>query len=211
MDLDAFLNRLDKCIQTGDRKWKACCPAHDDRDPSLSITEGDDGKILVHCFAGCTAQDIAQSLGLRVTDFFREDQFNRFMEHNREPPGIASRHRGDKARRDGDKARDNATANQSYNGASGVWLGRERRGEIEHRIWFCCLYLSDVIAAIEPNDYDTVTFNKYWRQLIYYDMPLLEQKGERELIAKVEVAVNLWSKVFAPNSQPLDDIGVNNK
>lgn len=35
------------------RGWKARCPAHDDRNPSLSIGETADGKVLVKCFAGC--------------------------------------------------------------------------------------------------------------------------------------------------------------
>ncbi len=33
--------------------WMARCPAHDDRKPSLSIREGDHGKVLVCCHAGC--------------------------------------------------------------------------------------------------------------------------------------------------------------
>lgn len=33
--------------------WMAPCPAHEDRDPSLSIRDADDGKVLVHCHAGC--------------------------------------------------------------------------------------------------------------------------------------------------------------
>jgi hypothetical protein len=33
--------------------WMAPCPTHEDRDPSLSIRDGDDGKVLVHCHAGC--------------------------------------------------------------------------------------------------------------------------------------------------------------
>lgn len=33
--------------------WLACCPAHEDRSPSLSINAGDDGRVLLKCFAGC--------------------------------------------------------------------------------------------------------------------------------------------------------------
>ena len=33
--------------------WMAPCPTHEDRDPSLSIRDADDGKVLVHCHAGC--------------------------------------------------------------------------------------------------------------------------------------------------------------
>jgi len=41
--------------------WKACCPAHEDRNPSLFLADGDDGLALV-CYAGCSYRDIAQAL-----------------------------------------------------------------------------------------------------------------------------------------------------
>lgn len=40
----------------------ACCPAHNDRNPSLSISEGDDGRPLVHCFAGCPQDAVIEAL-----------------------------------------------------------------------------------------------------------------------------------------------------
>ena len=40
------------------------CPAHEDRTPSLSISEGEDGKILLHCFAGCGFDEIISAAGL---------------------------------------------------------------------------------------------------------------------------------------------------
>jgi putative DNA primase/helicase len=39
----------------------ARCPAHDDRNPSLSIRETD-GKVLVHCHAGCQQRDVIAAL-----------------------------------------------------------------------------------------------------------------------------------------------------
>lgn len=42
-------------------RWVARCPAHDDAAPSLSIGTGDDGRVLLHCFAGCTFADIAST------------------------------------------------------------------------------------------------------------------------------------------------------
>ena len=33
--------------------WMARCPAHDDREPSLSLRVADDGKLLIRCHAGC--------------------------------------------------------------------------------------------------------------------------------------------------------------
>jgi len=38
--------------------WMARCPAHDDRRPSLSIDETADGRVLVHCHAGCDQRDV---------------------------------------------------------------------------------------------------------------------------------------------------------
>jgi hypothetical protein len=42
--------------------WTAHCLAHDDRNPSLSIREGYDGKVLVHCFAGCEQKAVLNAL-----------------------------------------------------------------------------------------------------------------------------------------------------
>ena len=48
--------------------WHACCPAHEDRSPSLSVNEGDDGRALVRCHAGCTVEAVCAAVGLRVAD-----------------------------------------------------------------------------------------------------------------------------------------------
>jgi putative DNA primase/helicase len=45
--------------------YVACCPAHDDRKPSLSIRLGHDGRILVHCHAGCEQSQVISALELR--------------------------------------------------------------------------------------------------------------------------------------------------
>src|SRR5690606_37511242 len=54
----------------GAGEWKACCPAHDDRTPSLSISEGENGKVLLHCFAGCDVADVVAAMGLATSDLF---------------------------------------------------------------------------------------------------------------------------------------------
>src|SRR5215469_1416559 len=46
-------------------QWMARCPAHDDHTPSLSIARGDQGKVLLKCFAGCTYESIIDALGGR--------------------------------------------------------------------------------------------------------------------------------------------------
>lgn len=69
MSVDNLLSRLD-AVKGGHGRWIARCPAHDDRSPSLSICECDDGRILVHCHAGCSPADIMSAVGLSMTDLF---------------------------------------------------------------------------------------------------------------------------------------------
>jgi hypothetical protein len=49
----------------GARQWQARCPAHDDHDPSLSITESREGMTLIHCFAGCEQGAVIDALKAR--------------------------------------------------------------------------------------------------------------------------------------------------
>ena len=46
------------------------CPAHDDRNPSLSINEGMDGCVLLKSHAGCELDGIVAALGLSKSDLF---------------------------------------------------------------------------------------------------------------------------------------------
>ena len=52
----------------------ARCPAHGDRSPSLSISNGRDGRILLRCHAGCDTFAIVKALGLQVSDLFATDR-----------------------------------------------------------------------------------------------------------------------------------------
>ena len=54
------------------RGWSARCPAHADRANSLSIAVGDDRRVLVNCFAGCSTSAIVQAVGLKLRDLFGE-------------------------------------------------------------------------------------------------------------------------------------------
>ena len=71
MNIDDFLARLTKVRPSGSNKFMACCPAlaHDDKNPSLSISFNNEG-IGVHCFAGCDKADILSAIGLDFTDLF---------------------------------------------------------------------------------------------------------------------------------------------
>jgi hypothetical protein len=65
-----LLDRLDRVKSTGIGRWITSCPAHEDRSPSLSIREVDDGRILLHCFGGCQTEDVLTALGLTMCDLF---------------------------------------------------------------------------------------------------------------------------------------------
>ena len=52
--------------------WSARCPAHEDRRPSLSVSEGENGTVLVHCHAGCEFEQICDAVGLRGADLMTD-------------------------------------------------------------------------------------------------------------------------------------------
>ena len=70
---ERLLDRLEAVRRTGPGRWLARCPAHEDRSPSLSIREADDGRVLIHCFAGCGAAEIVAAVGLDLADLFPPD------------------------------------------------------------------------------------------------------------------------------------------
>ena len=69
MTVDEFVSRLERPRRSS-TGWTARCPAHEDRTPSLSVREGDDGRVLVHCHAGCVTEKVCAAVGLRVYDLF---------------------------------------------------------------------------------------------------------------------------------------------
>ena len=70
MTAETIISRLEKVRRTGDRRWVALCPAHEDRRPSLTVREADDGRVLLCCFAGCTTENILNSIGATWADVF---------------------------------------------------------------------------------------------------------------------------------------------
>ncbi len=70
MRVEAILGQLRQVRRNGSG-WQALCPAHEDRNPSLSIRESN-GKILLHCFAGCMVDAVCAALGIAVRDLFEK-------------------------------------------------------------------------------------------------------------------------------------------
>ncbi len=82
MSLEKIASRLDGVKMTGTDRAIARCPAHEDRSPSLSIRETEDGTILIKCFAGCGASDVVSAIGLTLADLFPERPHSKSMKPN---------------------------------------------------------------------------------------------------------------------------------
>lgn len=55
---------------TAKQQWEARCPGHEDRKASLAIGIGNDGRILLHCHAGCDLARILEAAGISQKDLF---------------------------------------------------------------------------------------------------------------------------------------------
>lgn len=67
--IDRLTSRLESVRRAG-TGYMAKCPAHSDRCASLSVSEAEGGKVLLHCFAGCSAADVLAAVGLTLAALF---------------------------------------------------------------------------------------------------------------------------------------------
>src|SRR5919106_2765137 len=68
-DFEDVLDKLEVASRNGE-KAISFCPAHDDcNNPSLSL-KAENGRLLLHCFAGCRPEDIVSEIGLHMKDLF---------------------------------------------------------------------------------------------------------------------------------------------
>ena len=71
MRLNDILQGL-KGVAGNGGQYTALCPAHEDKNPSLAISEKG-GKILIHCHAGCPKESIVAAMGLELKDLFIDE------------------------------------------------------------------------------------------------------------------------------------------
>jgi hypothetical protein len=69
MSIDVLLDRLDAVRKSGKGYIAKCC-SHQDKNPSLSLMVLSDGRILIHCHAGCSTYDVLSAIGLEMGDLF---------------------------------------------------------------------------------------------------------------------------------------------
>ncbi len=70
MSAETLLQRLDKVKRTGPDRWIASCPTRHDKNPSMTIRELPDGRVLVHDFGGDSVHEILAAVGLEMSDLF---------------------------------------------------------------------------------------------------------------------------------------------
>ncbi len=76
MSAERLLERLDKVKPVRGKhpqNWVACCPSHDDKTPSLAVSETADGQVLINCWAGCTWKQIAEAAGVDQNELFARE------------------------------------------------------------------------------------------------------------------------------------------
>ena len=76
MKAHLITEKLEYCRQVSSDKWIARCPAHDDRSPSLSVKAISNDRTLIHCHAGCGANDILDALGLDYSALYPDEGEN---------------------------------------------------------------------------------------------------------------------------------------
>ena len=70
MSANTLLSHLNGVKRAGPGRWIARCPAHEDKSPSLSVRETEEGRVLVRCFAGCEFEEIVATAGVEVSEMF---------------------------------------------------------------------------------------------------------------------------------------------
>jgi hypothetical protein len=75
VDTEGILNLLSSVRPLGNNRYIALCPAHEDHSRSFTLRQTEDGKLLIHCFAGCRPTDICQALGIRLADLYSTSRF----------------------------------------------------------------------------------------------------------------------------------------
>lgn len=68
--IERLLSKLKGVKSAGSDRWMALCPAHDDKQSSLSVRIGNDQRAVMYCHAGCSVPTIIAAIGLSMGDLF---------------------------------------------------------------------------------------------------------------------------------------------
>jgi hypothetical protein len=83
--IDRLLPLLERVKRTSPNTWVASCPTRDDRHPSMTIRELDDGRVLIHDFGGNSPAEILAAIGLTFSDLYPERATDHHVKGQRRP------------------------------------------------------------------------------------------------------------------------------
>ncbi|MCF7802669.1 MAG: DUF6371 domain-containing protein [Candidatus Marinimicrobia bacterium] len=81
MKFEELLSNLQGVKEGQGGQFTALCPAHKDHEPSLSVKQTQDGTMLLKCFTGCSVEAICQSIGIQVSDLFKNKHRKESQQH----------------------------------------------------------------------------------------------------------------------------------
>jgi hypothetical protein len=85
MSAELLLSKLHRVKRVGPGKWSASCPTREDKSPSLSIRELDDGTVLLHDFGGDSVEAILGAVGMTFNDLYPAKPERNFSKPLRRP------------------------------------------------------------------------------------------------------------------------------
>lgn len=85
MSAELLLSKLHRVKRVGPGKWSASCPTREDKSPSLSIRELDDGTVLLHDFGGDSVEAILGAVGMTFNDLYPAKPERHFSKPLRRP------------------------------------------------------------------------------------------------------------------------------
>ncbi len=144
-----ILTRLNKVRARGTDKFQAQCPSHEDRNPSLTIAEGERG-LLVRCWAGCTLEEITRALGLTIRDLFYDSNPDpRAVRAAQQRRARERRQRERQRRTDGLRVATLRQADDVIRHARGIDISRWSHARLDHEL----NRLADAYELIEQECY----------------------------------------------------------
>lgn len=121
--IDRILEHLPDAKRRG-KGWTARCPGHDDRKASLSVDTGEQGRVLLYCFAGCATPAVVAAMGLTLRDLYPDESG-----HQPRPSSTTSEKRRPSPPRTSNGTRGRAVAVYHYHAADGLPAFEVRRYE----------------------------------------------------------------------------------
>lgn len=160
---------LPGCRKVKPGQWKACCPAHTDNTPSLSITERN-GKALFKCWSGCDQRDIIAALqrqGLWPEKKARQSAKIHTLTDKREMRAFIGAHEYNLKH----GIPTNTKHQRLYQQYQRLLCSPFSPGEVIEMDLYCRLYRSDVKAGKTPSPDDSKKFMAFNRALVNREVP----------------------------------------